>query len=103
MRKILSLAAAFSILSVIGMSATTTPAQARKSCWVDHYHYGSGSGKTKRSAKKAAIASWQSFTAWEYGAKWGKFRLAKDKRVSCSGSRGSYSCQASGIPCYRKR
>ena len=36
-----------------------------RTCFTDHYHYGSGSGPTKAAAQKAAIGSWASFTDFE--------------------------------------
>jgi len=89
-------------LSAAALSLSTSPAFARKSCWVDHYHYGGGSGKTRRQARREAIAAWQGFVAWEYGADWGHFSRAKNRRVTCSGSRGNYNCEATAIPCHRR-
>jgi hypothetical protein len=69
-----------------------------KTCFTDHYHYGSGSGATKAAAQKDAIASWVSFTDFEYGSDWAHFSRAAGKSVSCSGG-GSVSCQIEARPC----
>lgn len=73
----------------------------KKLCMTDHYHYGSGNGRTKALAERAAIASWQSFTDFEYGSVWARFSNAAAKRVSCSQSGGDYSCQVEARPCRR--
>lgn len=72
-----------------------------KLCMTDHYHYGSGTGRTKDLAQRAAIGSWQSFTDFEYGGVWARFSNAAAKRVSCSQSGGQYSCQVEARPCRR--
>ena len=77
------------------------PAQARKACWVDHYHNGGGVGRTKRAAKRAAKRAWEDFVAFEYGNDWGHYGIAKNKGASCSGSMGRYECNVSAIPCHR--
>jgi hypothetical protein len=77
-------------------------AQARvggKMCMIDHYHYGNGDGRTKAAAQKEAIASWQSFTDFEYGSDWARFSKAVGKRISCSQSGGGFSCQIEARPC----
>jgi hypothetical protein len=70
-----------------------------RTCFTDHYHYGSGSGATKAAAQKDAIGSWVSFTDFEYGSDWARFAKAASKSVSCSGSGGSFSCQIEARPC----
>ena len=74
---------------------------AGKLCMTDHWHYGSGSGRTKALAQRDAIGSWQSFTDFEYGSAWARFSNAVAKKVSCSGSGGSFSCQVEARPCRR--
>lgn len=71
-----------------------------KMCMTDHYHYGSGSGRTKQAAERAAIQSWASFTDFEYGSDWARFGKAVGKRVSCTrtGS-GGFDCQVEARPC----
>ncbi len=70
-----------------------------KMCMTDHYHYGSGSGSTKAAAQKDAIASWQSFTDFEYGSDWARFSKAVGKRISCSKSTSGVDCQVEARPC----
>jgi len=71
-----------------------------RTCFTDHYHYGSGSGPTKAAAQKAAIGSWASFTDFEYGSDWARFSRAASKGMSCSrtGS-GGFDCQIEARPC----
>ena len=99
MRIIIALSVLFSL---VFLSFGITPAAASKSCWVDHYHHGSGSASSKNRARRKAIASWQGFTSWEYGKEWGYFSLAKNRRVKCIGSSGSFTCEASAIPCHER-
>jgi hypothetical protein len=68
-------------------------------CMSDHFHDGSGSGKTRKLAEADAARAWGEFTAWEYGGKWGSFRNAATKSMSCSDTGGSWSCSASARPC----
>ena len=72
-----------------------------RTCLLDHFHDGSGSGPTRAAAQRAAIQAWIDFTAWEYGSRWGSYAASLNKRMSCSGSRGDYSCSTSSRPCRR--
>jgi len=71
----------------------------RKTCMVDHFHDGSGTGATKAQAQAAAIRAWTDFTAWEYGPHWGRYALAVSKTVSCSGGPGNFNCSVSARAC----
>lgn len=73
-----------------------------KICMIDHWHYGNGTGASKKAAQRDAIASWQSFTDFEYGSAWASFRRAISRKVACSGSSGSVSCQVEARPCRRR-
>ncbi len=55
-----------------------------KLCQVDHWHYGSGVGATKKLAMVDAVGSWQNFTALEYGSDWARFQRAASRNVSCA-------------------
>jgi hypothetical protein len=70
-----------------------------KTCMVDHFHDGSGSGATKAQAMASAIRSWSDFTSWEYSARWGRYSAALSKSANCSGTRGNYFCSVSARPC----
>jgi hypothetical protein len=82
-----------------GMASIHTWVKAgRKTCLADHFHNGSGSGKTRSQAERQAIQAWADFTAWEYGSTWGRYSLAASKRMTCE--RGSdWSCQVEARPC----
>lgn len=71
-----------------------------RTCFADHFHYGSGQGGSKAAAQRAAVGSWVSFTDFEYGSDWARFGKAAGKSVSCSrtGS-GGYDCQIEARPC----
>ncbi len=69
-------------------------------CMADHWHSGSGSGRTKRAARRDAIRSWASFTAMEYGSDWARFRRARSKSIRCRRTgRRSYDCSVEARPC----
>ncbi|MEZ5849303.1 MAG: hypothetical protein R3D68_01465 [Hyphomicrobiaceae bacterium] len=73
-----------------------------KVCFVDHTHQGNSSGQaSKKAALAAAISDYQGFTGWEYGSAWGRFSLAADKRVSCSGG-PPWGCTVEARPCRRR-
>jgi hypothetical protein len=69
-------------------------------CQVDHWHYGSGVGATKKLAMADAVGSWQNFTALEYGSDWARFQRAASRSVSCANTGGGgVSCSIEGRPC----
>lgn len=70
-----------------------------KTCMLDHFHDGSGSGRTRAAAERAAIQSWSDFTAWEYSPRWGRFSAAVSKSVNCSRSSSGFTCNVSARPC----
>ena len=87
MKQILTLAGVIALAASLGQGV---PAQAGetgvasihswvkiggKTCLVDHYHDGSGTGSSRASAQAAAIRSWAEFTTWEYGNSWGRYGL----------------------------
>jgi len=71
----------------------------RKTCMLDHFHDGSGTGANRRQAEQAAISAWAEFTAWEYGDAWGRYSLAASKSMNCSQGSGSWSCSLQARPC----
>lgn len=73
--------------------------EGNKVCMVDHFHDGSGSGKTRKLAEADAARAWSEFTAWEYGGRWGSYGNAANKTMNCSNSGGTWSCQISARPC----
>lgn len=70
-----------------------------RTCLVDHFHDGNGSGASKAAAMNAAISAWSGFTAWEYGSSWGRYGLARNKTANCSRSSAGWTCDISAIPC----
>jgi hypothetical protein len=76
----------------------------RKTCMETHTHDGNGTGKTKKDAEKAAIQSWESFTAWEYGSPWGRYSESVSKTVNCDKTTTSeFSCHVNSRPCKSSR
>lgn len=70
-----------------------------KICLVGHYHYGNGTGTSRKLAEKVAISSWSSFTALEYGSDWARFYRAASKKISCSKAAGVVNCAVEARPC----
>ena len=96
------------------LSATTLPAAADQTgfasahdlrkeggrvCMSDHYHSGSGSGRTQAAAQRDAVGSWASFTALEYGSDWARWGKAASKGATCTKDSSGYSCSISARPC----
>ena len=71
----------------------------RKTCLVDHFHQGSGTGSSKQQAERDAIGAWASFTAWEYGSPWGRYSIAVSKKMNCSPGGSGWSCSVEARPC----
>ena len=69
-------------------------------CMSDHFHTGSSGGEASRAAaERAAVSSWSSFTALEYGDHWGSWRIAASRRMRCAQPTGTWGCQAEARPC----
>lgn len=72
----------------------------RKTCLLDHFHEGSGTGATRRKAETGAKQSWTDFTAWEYGSDWARFSISASKTMTCTKNGASQvDCQVSARPC----
>lgn len=71
----------------------------RKTCMLDHFHDGSGTGPSRRQAERAAITAWSEFTAWEYGSPWGRYSIAESKKMDCSRSGAGWNCAVQARPC----
>lgn len=71
-----------------------------KLCQAEHFHTMTGdTAATKKAAMSTAIATWQGFTAAEYGSDWGNFRRAGSKSAKCGRSSSGWVCEVSGRPC----
>lgn len=69
-------------------------------CMADHWHYGSSSGHgTRAAAEKAAIASWSSFTDFEYGSNWARWSKAGSKKASCKQGASGWECSVEARAC----
>jgi hypothetical protein len=71
----------------------------RRVCMTDHFHDGSGIGRSRKEAEAAAKRSWISFTAFEYGNDWGSYALAASKTMNCTSSVNGWSCSTAARPC----
>lgn len=70
-----------------------------KTCMTEHEHYGEGTMSSRKGAEQAAMRSWASFTAWEYGAPWGRYNMAVGKSMGCTQSGGQWVCKTTARPC----
>lgn len=71
-----------------------------RTCLVDHFHDGSGNGRSRHAAMNAAVSAWAGFTSWEYGSSWGRYALANRKSANCTReTSGGWNCTISAIPC----
>lgn len=71
-----------------------------KLCQDGHFHTGNSAAVgSKKAAMAQAIASWQSFTAMEYGSDWASYRMSGSKTANCSVGASGWSCEVQGRPC----
>lgn len=82
---------------------TPVPVGNNKLCAETHSHDGSGLGVDKKSAIRAAIANWESFTNFEYGGAWANYKISHKKRKPwCRGDNGMIRCNVQSNPCRLK-
>ena len=105
---------AVSGLLFFGFAAAATPAlsltflhdkrvEGGKVCFSDHEHLGEGEIlRSKRAAMASAVRDWTRYTAGEYGAAWGSFKLSASKQASCRAVGGAWECYVRSRPCRRK-
>ena len=73
-----------------------------KLCLRDHEHYGeSRPWVSKKGAEVSARREWENFTTWEYGKRWGQFRYATGKRMTCRKASKRWICGVTARPCRR--
>ena len=73
----LSLAATAAIADDTGLAYShTLRKEGGRTCMADHYHSGSGEGRSKDAARASAVRSWIDFTNFEYGSAWARFGAA---------------------------
>ena len=71
-----------------------------RTCFLDHYHYGSSSGMpSRRTAEIDALKAWSTFVDFEYGSDWARVPRAASKSIRCENSGGSWGCQIEARPC----
>jgi hypothetical protein len=68
-------------------------------CMSDHYHSGSGTGRTKAAARAAAVRAWIDFTNFEYGTAWARFSLAANTTTHYTKEAVGWSADVDGRPC----
>jgi hypothetical protein len=71
-----------------------------KTCMKDHFHSGAAAGQpSKKQAEAQAVGGWASFTAWEYGDHWARWRLAESRSVKCNKEGAGWACTVEARPC----
>lgn len=73
--------------------------EAGRVCMSDHFHYGSGAGRTKPIALADAISSWQSFTDFEYGGRWASWKRSASKEIKYASTPQGFAADISSRPC----
>jgi hypothetical protein len=68
-------------------------------CMADHFHTGSGEGRTKDAARRAAIQSWAGFTNFEYGTVWARYSLAGSQSTRFTKAEEGWSAYVEARPC----
>jgi len=68
-------------------------------CMADHWHSGSGSGRTKGAAQRAAIRSWADFTNFEYGTVWARYSRAASKSARYTKESSGWGATVDARPC----
>ena len=68
-------------------------------CMADHFHTGSGEGKSKIGARAAAIKSWAEFVVVEYGSDWARYGRAGSAAVHYTKSADGWSANIDARPC----
>ena len=72
-------------------------------CFTGHTHVGTGSPyRSKRKAVSSAAQDWSSFTAFEYGSSWARWRVAVGKTVACEQSSQGWTCEVQARPCLKR-
>jgi hypothetical protein len=70
-----------------------------KLCMADHWHSGSGEGRSKAAARTAAIRSWVGFTNFEYGTVWARFSRAASQTTRYTKAASGWSASVEARPC----
>lgn len=101
-----AIAGAFSLVSTAAVADDTGFAythnlrkEGGRLCMSDHYHQGSGAGRTKEGARAAAIRSWADFTNFEYGSAWARFSVARSATTRYSKAEKGWSADVDARPC----
>ena len=95
-----SLAATAAIADDTGLAYShTLRKEGGRTCMADHYHSGSGEGRSKESARAAAIRSWIEFTNFEYGSAWARFGVAGSPSAHYTKEASGWSAFVEARPC----
>ncbi len=68
-------------------------------CMADHAHTGSGTGKTKDAARRAANQTWYEYTAWEYGSDWARLGKAAGVKIRYTKEAVGWTATIDARPC----
>jgi hypothetical protein len=70
-----------------------------RTCMADHFHSGSGEGRSKESARAAAVRSWIDFTNFEYGTAWARFGIAASPSTHYTKAEKGWTADVEARPC----
>ena len=70
-----------------------------RTCMADHFHSGSGDGRTKEAAHSAAVRSWIDFTNFEYGTVWARFGIAASPSTHYTKAEKASTATVEARPC----
>jgi hypothetical protein len=103
---VLALAAAFAFAATAAIADDTGLAYSHtlrkeggRTCMADHYHSGSGEGRSKEGARAAAVRSWVEFTNFEYGTVWARFGVAASPSAHYTKEAQGWSAVVEARPC----
>ena len=96
----LSLAATAAIADDNGIAYShTLRKEGGRTCMADHYHSGSGEGRSKDAARASAVRSWIDFTNFEYGSAWARFGAAAGPSAHYTKEASGWSAVVEARPC----
>jgi hypothetical protein len=96
----LSLAATAASADDTGLAYShTLRKEGGRTCMADHYHSGSGEGRSKDAARASAVRSWIDFTNFEYGSTWARFGAAASPSAHYTKEASGWSAVVEARPC----
>ncbi|MGQ0456866.1 MAG: hypothetical protein ACT4OU_07375 [Hyphomicrobium sp.] len=70
-----------------------------RTCMSEHAHSASGDGKTKASARVAALKEWYVYTAGEYGSDWANWSKSGSQKTAYTKAETGWTATVESRPC----